>query len=162
MLFRSEPGTSTGSLEVASANLQAGSTLDIELGGTGFDLNVTEEYDRLKVTTGTATLAGDLTVALVNPFTLGSDQRFGIVNAAGTGGRSGTFSNYAEGATILTNNGYDLKITYAGSVTDTTVAQFGGSDVVLYTVAVPEPGTIGLLLVCLSLLALAWRRRKQP
>ena len=80
---------------------------------------------------GTTALAGNLSVGLTNGFTLGNDTlRFGIVQAVG--GFSGAFANYAEGATIMNNGRYSLKITYLGSVSDTTVSKTGGHDVVLY------------------------------
>lgn len=138
------PGTSPGSLVFSSTlNLQSGSTLDIDLAGTSFTLNGTENYDRVKVT-GATTLAGNLSVSL-DTFTLGANQFFGILDAVG--GRTGTFANYAEGATVLTNGGFDLKITYLGSFTDTgTPSITGGSDVVLYTTAiVPEPSSLVMM-----------------
>ncbi|HOF18509.1 MAG TPA: autotransporter-associated beta strand repeat-containing protein, partial [Phycisphaerae bacterium] len=148
------PGNSPGSLELGSAlNLQSGSTLVIELGGTTFTLNGTEQYDRVKVT-GATTLAGALNVSLIDAFTPNAGDLFGIVDA--TGGLTGTFGNYAEGDTVLTSGGVIVKITYLGNVTDSTVSQTGGSDVVLY--AVPEPASMALLLLGGGL-ALLRRRR---
>lgn len=135
------PGASPGGLAINGAlTLASGSTLQIELAGTGFEFNVLEQYDRVRAS-GLSTLAGDLSVSLMDGFALTGGEIFGIVDAAG--GLSGQFANLAEGDTVLSAGGVDLKITYLGNVTDTTVDKTGGADVVLY--AVPEPATMALL-----------------
>jgi hypothetical protein len=144
------PGASPGSLVITGAlTAEAGSTTAIELDGTSFTFNGTEQYDRLKVT-GLTTLAGALSVD-TSALTLVDGQVFGIVDAVG--GRSGMFSNYGEDAVIATSGLLKLKITYMGSVSDGSVSRFGGSDVVLFT-AIPEPGA-------LALLALPWLMLKR-
>lgn len=153
------PGTSPGGLELGSTfQLLTDAALQIELGGVNFTLNGLEEYDRLKVA-GLTTLAGELDVSLSGLFTLADSQIFGILDAAG--GRTGTFSNYAEGDTVLSGSGYNLVITYQGNVGDSgTPAITGGNDVVLYTVAIPEPGTMALSVVAVAgLWSLRQRRR---
>lgn len=139
------PGTSPGGLEIGSTlQLLAGSTFQIELGGTSFTLNGLEQYDRVKVT-GATTIAGLLDVSLVNSFALGANQFFGIIDAVG--GLSGTFTGLIQDATVLTNSGYDLKISYTGLIGDSgTPSITGGNDIILYTSSVPEPGTLAMLL----------------
>jgi autotransporter-associated beta strand protein len=150
------PGNSPGSLEFGGAlTLENTAKFNVEIAGTAFTLNGAEEYDRIKIT-GLTSLNGELNVALINGFTLTAEgQLFGIVDA--TGGLSGSFSNLAEGGTVLTSNGYDLKITYTGLITDNSVSQIGGNDVVLYSVAVPEASTALLFGVAGTLLF--FRRR---
>lgn len=148
------PGTSPGSLEVGSLVLNSGATTVIELGGTSFTLNAVENYDRIK-SLGSAALDGALSVSLINSFTLGSGQLFGIVDILGAA--SGTFAGLTEGAVVLSNSGYDLRITYAGLVGDSSIAQTGGSDVVLYTTPIPEPATLGAIA---GLAVLGLRRRR--
>jgi autotransporter-associated beta strand protein len=151
------PGDSPGSLEFGSAlTLASTASFHVEIAGTMFSLNDTEEYDRIKIT-GLTSLNGELNVSLIDGFTLTSEgELFGIVDAGG--GLMGSFSNFAEGATILTSNGFDLKITYSGLVTDDFVSQAGGNDVVLYSVAVPEPSA-SLLFGAAGVFVLLFRRR---
>ncbi len=149
------PGASAGSLELGSTlDLQALATLSIQLAGTNFTFNGTEQYDRLKVT-GATTLAGSLSVSL-DSFSLGDNQLFGILDAVG--GLSGSFNGLAENAVVLSNGVYELHITYLGNVTDTSVSLTGGNDVVLFTV-IPEPSALVALGAGLTLL-LALRRRQ--
>jgi autotransporter-associated beta strand protein len=150
------PGNSPGSMEVASLDLQDGATLTIELAGTMFTLNVVEEYDRIKVS-GDTTLAGLLDVVLADGFNLQANQLFGVVDTGGV--LTGAFSNFAEGDTVLSDNGFNLVITYAGMVTDGTVGLAGGNDVVFYSSAIPEPATLALLVV--SGLVMQRRTRRQ-
>jgi fibronectin-binding autotransporter adhesin len=148
------PGQSPGSLQLASLNLQAGATLAIELGGAAFDLNVHEQYDRL-IVTGVATLAGQLTVTLIDGFKLAHGQVFGILDA---GTRTTRFSNFPDDdATVLTQGSLELRITYAGDISGNDVAATGGHDVVLYVI--PEPGTLAIL--GLAAMAVGLGRAKQ-
>lgn len=86
------PGASTGTLNVTSSfTMHAGSTLAIELGGSE-----PAQFDSLDVTSGAATLAGLLSVSLIDP-TGGSDifqpalgDSFEILTA--TGGVNSTFA----------------------------------------------------------------------
>jgi hypothetical protein len=108
------PGSSPGILAVNDFDLQSGSTLNIETGGTiaGTD------YDQVNVA-GTVALAGTLDVDLFSSIVKGTP--FTIVNNDGVDAIVGTFAGLSEGATI--DNGYDeYSITYVGG---------DGNDVVL-------------------------------
>ncbi|RYD45902.1 MAG: PEP-CTERM sorting domain-containing protein [Verrucomicrobiaceae bacterium] len=149
-----------GSLELAAdLTLGAGTTTNIELGGTAFTLNGTEEYDRTKLTGGapTLTLDGVLAVNFLNGFALGEDQAFGIFQLDSAAVLTGTFAGLAEGGVVGNFGGRDLFITYTGNFGDTgTVETFGGNDIVLYTVPEPSAAALGGLGALLLL-----RRRKQ-
>ncbi|RYD61193.1 MAG: hypothetical protein EOP83_17605, partial [Verrucomicrobiaceae bacterium] len=136
----------SGSLEIAGdLTLGSGTTTLIELGGTAFSLNGTEEYDRTKLTGSTPTLSldGTLSISFLNSFALGDNQAFGIFQLESGTTLTGLFSGLAEGGLVGNFGGKDLFITYAGNFGDTgTVDTSGGNDIVLYTV--PEPGTAAL------------------
>ena len=65
----------------------AGGTLDVDLGGTSLS-----QYDQLQVS-GTATLAGTLSVALINGFSISPLEEFQILTYATV---SGTFTTYMD------------------------------------------------------------------
>ncbi|MEX0776075.1 MAG: autotransporter-associated beta strand repeat-containing protein [Phycisphaeraceae bacterium] len=137
------PGIVAGSLFAnGSFDLKSGATLTIELGGTTFTFNGTEEYDRLKVN-GVTDLAGDLAVSLIGGHTLSNGNLYGILHAVA--GRNNTFGNFNEGDIVLTQGLLNLKITYDGNITDGSVSLTGGNDVVLYAQLIPEPGTLALM-----------------
>ncbi|KKL05455.1 hypothetical protein LCGC14_2605870, partial [marine sediment metagenome] len=69
------PGTSAGVLTVGAALFEAGSTLDIQLGGTGAG-----EADRLDVV-GSAGLGGELAVSLIDSFVPEPFDEFTILTA---------------------------------------------------------------------------------
>ncbi len=154
------PGASPGSLELgADLALGANTTTAIEIGGTNFTLNGSEDYDRIKLSNNSAvlTLNGTLSLALVNSFSLAQDQAFGIFQLESGATRTGTFTGLGTDGSLVGNfGGLDLFITYSGNFGDSgTVATFGGNDVVLYTVPEPEAALLGGL----GLLALLRRRR---
>jgi autotransporter-associated beta strand protein len=84
-------------------NLGASAALAIDLGGStqasGFQ---TGQYDYLTIS-GTTSLAGNLSVKLINNFTPTNGQSFTILNS--TGALSGTFANVAFGTRVLTAGG---------------------------------------------------------
>jgi len=133
----------------------------IELGGTSFTLNTTEQYDRIKLTgaTPTLTLAGTLSVSLINSFSLADNQAFGIFQLNSGATRSGTFSGLAsDGSLVGTFGGKNLYITYSADFGDSgAVVLTGGNDIALYTV--PEPSTWALLASGLAMFTIFLRRR---
>ncbi|MGN6724711.1 MAG: beta strand repeat-containing protein [Tepidisphaeraceae bacterium] len=144
------PGNSPASLEIGgNLTLDAASTTAIELAGTAFSLNGTEQYDRLKLTSasGSHTIAGTLAVDLLNGFTLTDNEAFGILQLDDAALRSGTFTGLTtDGALVGTFGGQNLFITYSGSFGDAgAISTTGGNDVVLYTQQTPEPAALGLL-----------------
>jgi len=160
------PGASAGSLEFGGNLSLVASTgtpqTQIELGGTSFTLNVTEQYDRIKLTgaTPTLTLAGTLSVSLINAFTLSDNQAFGIFQLNPGATRTTTFSGLpTDGSLVGTFGGKNLYITYSANFGDSeAIALTGGNDIALYTV--PEPATWGLLAFSLTTVVILRRRRK--
>ena len=156
-------GASAGSMEFG-ANLNLGAataSTAIELGGTSFSLDTTEQYDRIKMTGTTAdtlTLGGTLNVTLIDSFVLAANQAFGIVQLDGNAVRSGTFAGLAEGGSLGTLGGTEeLFITYTANFGNSgSIALTGGNDIALYTV--PEPSSALLVLGGLGML-LGFRRR---
>lgn len=154
-------GSSAGSIEIAGdLNLGVGSTTQVELGGTNFSLNGTEQYDRTKLTGITSVLTlggGALSLSLIDSFTLAANQAFGIIQLSDGATRNGTFGGLASDGSLVGNfGGIDLFISYSGNFGDSGAVDItGGNDVVLYTV--PEPAAVGI--GCLGL-ALILRRRR--
>jgi autotransporter-associated beta strand protein len=96
-------GTAGRTAITGGYNLGASGTLAIDIGGsTQATAYQTGQYDYLTVST-TTTLAGTLSVKLINGFTPTSGQSFTILNS--TGALSGAFANAAFGARILTAGG---------------------------------------------------------
>lgn len=139
------PGHGTGSIKVGSLSLNPGAFCDVQIAGTNFALNVTEQYSRVKVAaTGGVVLGSAALTVNLGSYGLTGRERFGIIQNESVGAVSGTFLNLPEGTTLLRNGGCKLNITYKGTVTDTTVAgPSAGNDVVLY--ATPPDGTVLLI-----------------
>lgn len=91
------PGASAGELTVASVELQTGSVLDIELGGTAAGT----DHDRLTVT-GDITLDGDLAISLIDSFAPSVSDIFIVVSADTL---TGAFDNVASGGRLETLGG---------------------------------------------------------
>ncbi|MCI0682029.1 MAG: LamG domain-containing protein, partial [Gemmataceae bacterium] len=114
------PGNSPGVITIDGNYTQSGAgTLAIEIGGTG---ESPPEFDRL-IVNGTVTLAGTLTVSLINGFTPAEGAAFTIIDNDGSDPINGTFSGLAEGA-IVTAGSQQFQISYQGG---------DGNDVVLTT-----------------------------
>lgn len=154
------PGASPGSLEIAgNLTLGSGSTTGIELGGTAFTLNGTEDYDRTKLTgvTPVLSLSGALAVGLFGGFTPEDNQAFGIFQLGSGATLTGFFTGLGEDAVVGTFGGKDLYITYQGDFGDTgPVATFGGNDIVLYSIPEPSAAALGAL----GMLMLLRRRQR--
>jgi fibronectin-binding autotransporter adhesin len=142
------PGNSPGILNAGNSNLQASSTLGIEINGA----TLGTQYDQLNVT-GTVTLAGLLSVTM--GYTPADSALFFIIANDGlpTDVIAGTFSNAPVNGGTYNLGGQDFKISYFGDSAGNAFT--GGNDVVL--MAVPEPAAA--LLGSLGLLTLLRRRR---
>ena len=128
------PGTSPGTLVINGNYVQgSGGNLFIEL--AGFDQGT--EFDLLDIS-GTATLAGTLTVSLLSGFEPSMTDSFTFLEA--DGGLSGTFGDLID----LDGNIWN--------------ATYFPNHVSLSLLAVPEPGTH--LLMALGALYLALRRQR--
>lgn len=110
------PGNSPGILNTGDFDLQAGATLQVEVGGFGASPGL--DYDQVNVT-GTVNLAGTLDTVLYSNISLG--EAYTIINNDGLDAVSGTFTGLAEGATIAIGSG-TFTISYIGG---------DGNDVVL-------------------------------
>ncbi|MCA9062476.1 MAG: hypothetical protein KDA96_05440, partial [Planctomycetaceae bacterium] len=113
------PGNSPGILNTGDFELQAGASLEIEIGGTSAG-NTATDHDQVNVT-GTVTLAGDLTAVRYNGFQPQAGDEIVIINNDGTDVVNGTFNGLAEGATF-TSDTLTWTVSYSGG---------DGNDVVL-------------------------------
>jgi hypothetical protein len=161
------PGSNnTGVFDVSAgtSNFNAGSKLDIELGGTT-PADGTGNYDQLNLTNAagavTVNSAATLGVSLVNSFVPASSDIFYVLTHADAGALA-AFSGLAEGATVPLAGGlYEGKITYLANWTGTQAGSTltGGNDVAIYNIApVPEPTTLAVLGI--AGLGLLHRRRR--
>lgn len=106
------------------------------------------EFDWVDVN-GDLDLAGTLDVQFINGFSLDSLYSFKIINV--TGSSVGQFDSLGEGAVVGTFGGADLFISYMGG---------DGNDIVLYNLtAVPEPGSISLMILGIGCVMLRGRHR---
>ena len=150
------PGNSPGIL-TANGNVSIAGSLSVELqgstAGTGYD-------QLLLANSGTynVTLSGTLTDLFSGSGWSNAGDKLWIINNQSTGTLSGVFSNFpTSGQFVTTFDGKAWQIYYNANFA--TQALNGGNDVVL--TAVPEPGTLALVLlgVCATF-SLRRRRRR--
>jgi autotransporter-associated beta strand protein len=135
-----EPGSSAGVLTMAGAlTLQAGSTFRVEL--DGYDAGIL--YDQLAMGGQPLTVNG-ATLDVVFGFTPTNGAVFQIVSGLPSSTLPGTFDTRPEDS-VFSSGGTDVRINYTSSDIRLTV--------------VPEPSTMGALL--LGAAALAFRRRRR-
>jgi len=126
------PGNSPAIVEFdVDTILGSDATLTMELGG----LTAGTGYDQL-LAHQDITIDGHLTLTLYGGFVLSDGMQFTLVQAQQN--LFGQFIGLGEGALVANLSGHDVFITYSGG---------DGNDVVAYTQTVPEPGSIGLLIL---------------
>tara|TARA_R110002049_G_scaffold50370_3_gene143006 strand:+ start:3222 stop:21794 length:18573 start_codon:yes stop_codon:yes gene_type:complete len=121
------PGNSPGILNTGDLDLQSGSTLEIELGGT-VPGNSATNHDQINVA-GTVSLAGTLDVQLFGGFDPVGGDTFVIINNDFGDTVSGTFDGLPEGAVVTDDTGRNYFISYLGG---------DGNDVVLTAMALTQ------------------------
>jgi hypothetical protein len=142
---RLEAGDGLGILGFGGAlSLESSATTAFQLGGNLRGA----EYDSLSIG-GTLQLGGLLDVSLVNGFAASAGEEFLLIDKLSTNAITGTFAGLAEGA-IFSAAGQSFRISYLGG---------NGNDVVLTTLAIPEPGVTGPASLALAALAGTRRRR---
>ncbi|MGB7345432.1 MAG: hypothetical protein WBD20_14555, partial [Pirellulaceae bacterium] len=112
------PGNSPGIINTGDFQLDAGSTLELELGGT----TAGTEYDQVNVT-GTVTLGGNVEVTAFSAIAGGTT--FIVINNDGADLVSGLINGVAQGGTLSTSVG-DFTVSYTGG---------DGNDVTLTSIA---------------------------
>jgi autotransporter-associated beta strand protein len=141
------PGASVGLLNTGDLAFSSGSSYAVEIDSLA-------SYDAVNVT-GTAAL-GNATLSLSGTYVAPAPgDLFFIVRNDGNDALSGTFLGLPEGGNVFAAGGQRYVISYAGNFD--TLSATGGNDVVL--TAIPEPGSMAMLLGGLGLLC-ARRRRE--
>ena len=143
------PGNSPGILTVNGNYIQAG-TYSAEITGNTAGVG---GYDQIAVT-GTVNIAGGSLVALFSSGSYALGDKLFILLNDDSDAITGTYSGYAQGATVATYGGFDWQISYLADSTGNTFT--GGNDIAL--MAVPEPN-IAALIGGFGVLALLRRRR---
>jgi autotransporter-associated beta strand protein len=136
------PGNSPGILNVSGDYTQAG-LYTAEITG----LTAGTEHDQINVTGSVDITGGDLT-ALFTAGTYAANDIIFILLNDGVDAITGTYSGFAQGATVIEYDGFEWKISYTAN--STTQSFTGGNDIAL--MAIPEPkaallGGLGLLLL---------------
>ena len=143
------PGNSPGILTVNGNYTQAG-TYSAEITGTTAGVG---GYDQI-VVTGTVDITGGSLVALFSSGSYALGDKLFILTNDGSDAITGSYSGFAQGATVATYGGFDWAISYLADATGNTFT--GGNDIAL--MAVPEPSA-SLLIGSFGALALLRRRR---
>ena len=123
-------------------------TLTTSTSTLSFDLNSTTSYDKL-VSSGLVSLGGGaLSVTLGN----GTFNNGDVLTLLSGASLTGTFGNYAEGATVASNGTYNFVADYTGTSFNLDVA----------VAAVPEPSTwVGAVLALFAGAVIRFRRKSQ-
>jgi autotransporter-associated beta strand protein len=144
---------SNATLYITLGAQTAGGSQNLANSGPGFDSQVAVQ--------GNITLNGNLGGTLLSGFTANLDDLFFIILNNGTNAINGTFTGYPQGSIVtLTGAGgsQNFQIGYHGSATENTFG--GGNDVVLELV-VPEPGSEGICIGGLGMLAICGVYRRK-
>ena len=114
------PGNASGvgALQANNVYFDPSNTFNVQISSSG--------YGELELSSSTVSLAGSLTVTLLNNYTPTPGTTYEIIDNTGGNPISGIFSNLPEGS-IFTAGSTDFEITYKGG---------GGNNVVLKVVAV--------------------------
>ena len=125
------PGFSPGTINTDSLDLQSGSTLEVDLGGSA--ANPGTDFDRINVT-GTVTLGGDLDLV---PFSsISPGENYVIIANDGSDAVVGTFDGIAQGSTVVTSFGTFLISYTGGTGNDVTLISLSETHVVTTSVDV--------------------------
>lgn len=124
------PGASAGTLTMGSLDMDAASTMAIEIGG-----NQAGEFDRL-VSTGPVTLAGTISATLINGYPLQAGDEFEIVSAPSI---SGAFATENLGPNLELVQEADRVLLRAANVEPPCDADLNGDSIV-------DGADLGLLL----------------
>lgn len=145
------PGNSIDSIDTGNLLFRGDAKFAVEINGT----LATNDVVNVIGTVGLSADIADLDVALTG--LLAASQKYWVITNDLSDAVTGTFAGLAQDATILTNNGYNLKISYVGDFAGVCQPLTTGNDVVLYTVAVPEPTSLAVI-AGLAVLGLKRRR----
>lgn len=141
------PGNSPGILTVNGNYSQAG-RFTAEIAGTTAGVG----YDQIDVT-GTVNITGGNLVTLFSGSYSANDTMFILLND-GADAINGTYTGFAQGATVASYGGFDWLISYNANSSGNTFT--GGNDIAL--MAIPEP-SIAALASCFAVFTLLRRRR---
>lgn len=119
------PGNSPGILNTGNLSIGAGASFAVEIGGP----TAGTDHDQANVT-GTVTLAGTLSLALIGGYVPPIGTSFTLVENDSTDAVVGTFAGLAQGTTFAAGGQY-FTISYTGGT---------GNDVVLTAAAPPPSG----------------------
>jgi fibronectin-binding autotransporter adhesin len=139
----------TSILTINGAYTQAGSYTS-HIAGTGAG-----NFDQLNVSGAVNITGGSLTAMFTGGSYSNGDLIFILLND-NSDAITGTYTGFANGATVATHGGYNWNISYFA---DSGSSMFtGGNDIALQAVLIPEPKAA--LLGCLGLLLLLRRKRQ--